>query len=126
MRNIEFINSETRVQLSLGPSHPSIPLMVCEFHAVDEKFSYVPDLASKSNDEMQSFAYVATSHFGVRPASSDQLAQTCADYLEIINSHEKTRIGSSEITRKIFDAARRFQEMSRFTNQASTGPRCGN
>jgi hypothetical protein len=126
MSNIEFINKETRVQLSLGPSHPSIPLVVCEFHAADEKLSHVPDLNSTLNDNMQAFASVATSHFAVRPAGADQLKQTCVDYIEIINSHKKTRIGCSKITRKILDAARRFQQTSRFANQVSIGPHCRN
>lgn len=117
MSNIEFINKETQVNLSLGPSHPSIPLMVCEFRTADEKFSHVPDLSSNLNDNMQAFASIATSLFGVQPASIDQLTQTCIDYVEIINSHEKTRIGSTEITRKILDAARCFQQGSRFVNQ---------
>lgn len=100
--------------------------MVCEFRTADEKFSHVPDLTSKVNDGMQAFASLATLHFGVRPANTDQLTQTCIDYLEIIGSHKKTRIGSSEITRKILDAARRFQETSRFADQASISPHCRN
>jgi hypothetical protein len=119
---VEFTNMETRAWLSLGRSYPCIPLVVSAFSTADEKFSHVPDLTSNSNDDMQSFATVATSCIGVRPSGADQLEQTCIDYVEMINSCKKNRYISSRITRKVLDAARRFQQASSFANQASIDP----
>jgi hypothetical protein len=124
---VEFTNMETRVWLSLGHSYPCIPLAVTAFSTTDEKFSHVPDLTSNSNDDMQSFATVATSCLGVRPSGADQLEQTCIDYVEMINSCKKNKYISSRITRKVLDAARCFQHASSFANQACIGPnRCMN
>ncbi len=124
MSKAEFSNIETRVLLSLGASWPSIPLVLSAFHTADEKFSHVPDLTSNLNDKMQTFATVATSSLGVRPSGANRLTQTCIDYVEMICYHQNTRIGSSRITRRIFDAARRFQQTSKFAHQASVGPHC--
>jgi hypothetical protein len=114
---VEFTNAETRVRLFLGLSYPSVPLVVTAFRTTDEKFSHVPDLSSTLNDDKQSFATTATSDFGVQPSTADQLEQTCVDYLKILDNDQKFRIGSSKITNRVLDAARRFQQTS--INKAS-------
>lgn len=119
MSNIQFFSDKKLVEISLGPSYPALSLEVCEFRTAIEKFSHVPDLASKTNDHLMAFTSVATLQYGVPNAAIGHLRQTCLYYVEEISNCSDISMGSSRITRETFDAIRRFHLASPPTRQVS-------
>lgn len=119
MSNLQFLNDKKRAHMSLGASYPSLSLEICEYRTAMEDLSRVPDLASKTNDHLMTFTSIATLPYGVPRAAIGHLKQTCQYYVEDISNRMNISMGSSRITRELFNAIRRFERASRPADQVS-------
>jgi hypothetical protein len=122
--DVQFTGDKKRVEMSLGPSYPSLSLEVCEFRTAIPNLSHVPDLASNANDNLNTFTSIVTLQYGVPDDSIGHLMQTCLYYVENVSNCENLNMGSSRITRNTFDAIRHFQRASRTANQVSISLPC--
>jgi hypothetical protein len=118
-------NNEILIHMSTGDSRPPIPVRVCEFQPPNGEFLRVPDLNSKSRDQLQPFLSVATLPYAIRNPNAVQVKQVCIEHIEAISKQEYISGDPESIRFKLLRAICRFQQVDPVAKGVSTYPSCG-
>jgi hypothetical protein len=115
------------IQVSSDPFGILMPLPVHEIYSADQDYLLVPDLASESRDNVQSFATRPSLQYGIYNRPIDNLKQICSEYINGVSKYSIDPADiipgdTSGIIWKVLEAISRFAQAKPVVKMASTDP----